>query len=53
MSAETKEIYVIDTSIKPSMNSWSRPPDGFELLIEESPDFRMAIDDQGNVLLIQ
>jgi hypothetical protein len=53
VSAELKEIYAIDTAIKPSMNSWSRPPDGFELLIEESPDFSLALDDEGNVLLIQ
>lgn len=53
MSAPLKEIVDIDTRIKPEMNSWSTPPAGFELLIQESPDHSLAIDDAGNVLLIQ
>jgi hypothetical protein len=53
MSAPLKEIIDIDTQIKPQMNSWSSPPDGFELLIEESPDHSLLIDDSGNKLLIQ
>jgi hypothetical protein len=52
MSASLKEIYDIDTTIKPAMNSWSTPPDGFELLIEESPEYSLLIDDT-NKLLIQ
>jgi hypothetical protein len=52
MSATLKEIYDIDTAIKPAMNSWSTPPDGFELLIEESPEYSLLIDDT-NKLLIQ
>jgi hypothetical protein len=53
MSATLKEIYDIDTEIKPAMNSWSTPPAGFELLIQESPNHSLLIDDSGNVLLIQ
>ena len=34
MSAALKEIIDIDTRIKPEMNSWTSPPDGFELLIK-------------------
>jgi hypothetical protein len=52
MSADLKEIYDIDTEIKPAMNSWSSPPDGFELLIQESPDHSLLIDNT-NKLLIQ
>jgi hypothetical protein len=53
MSAALKEIIDIDTRIKPEMNSWTSLPDGFELLIQESPDHSLLIDDSGNVLLIQ
>jgi hypothetical protein len=52
MSADLKEIYDIDTAIKPTMNSWSTPPEGFELLIQESPDYSLLIDNT-NKLLIQ
>lgn len=53
MSAPLKEIIDIDTRIKPEMNSWSTPPDGFELLIQESPDHSLLIDDEDHRLLIQ
>jgi hypothetical protein len=53
MSATLKEIYVIDTEIEPEMNSWSTPPAGVELLIQEAPDYSLLIDDQGYKLLIQ
>jgi len=48
-------IPTLDTAIKPSMNSWSTPPAGILLLIEEGPpdDFYLSIDDAGNRLLIQ
>jgi hypothetical protein len=54
VSTTLKEIYDIDTAIKPSMNSWSTPPAGILLLIEEGPpdDFYLSIDDAGNRLLI-
>lgn len=53
--AELQEIPSLDTAIKPQMNSWSTPPDGILLLIEEGPpdDFYLLIDDTGNRLLIQ
>lgn len=49
-----QEIPTLDTAIKPQMNSWSTPPLGILLLIEEGPpdDFYLAIDDDGNRLLI-
>jgi hypothetical protein len=53
MSATLKEIPKLDIEIEPLMNSFSKPPDGFELLIEESPDHSLLIDDTGNKLLIQ
>jgi hypothetical protein len=60
MSADLKEIYDIDTAIKPVMNSWSTPPAGLFLLIKnttESPDtgseYYLLIDDHGNRLLIE
>lgn len=51
--ATLQEIPSLDTAIKPVMDSWSSLPDGFELLIEESPDHSLLIDDSGNVLIIQ
>lgn len=49
-----QEIPTLDTAIKPQMNSWTSPPLGILLLIEEGPpdDFYLAIDDAGNRLLI-
>jgi hypothetical protein len=52
MSPELKEIYDLDTDISPDMNSWSSLPDGFELLIQEAPDFSLLID-KTNKLIIQ
>jgi hypothetical protein len=60
-----QEIPTLDTAIKPSMNSWSTPPAGVLLLIQEGvppignlivgppDDFYLSIDDAGNRLLIQ
>lgn len=48
-----KEIFSIDDEEQPEMNSWSTPPAGIELLIQESPDYCLLIDDRGNKLLIQ
>jgi hypothetical protein len=52
--ADLQEIPTLDIEIKPSMNSWSTPPAGILLLIEEGPpdDFYLSIDDAGNRLLI-
>jgi hypothetical protein len=49
-----QEISTLDIAIKPAMNSWSTPPAGLLLLIEEGPpdDFYLAIDDAGHRLLI-
>ena len=49
-----QEIPTLDIAIKPSMNSWSTPPAGILLLIEEGPpdDFYLAIDNDGHRLLI-
>jgi hypothetical protein len=51
---DLQEIPTLDIAIKPSMNSWSTPPAGFLLLIEEGPpdDFYLSIDNDGNRLLI-
>lgn len=47
------EIPMLDTEIKPAQNSWSTPPDGYKLVIEEgAPDYFLLIDDE-NCLLIQ
>lgn len=51
--ADLKVIPSLDTAIKPDMNSWSSPPLGILLLIEEGPpDYYLLIDDNGNRLLI-
>jgi hypothetical protein len=52
---DLQAIPTLDTAIKPSMISWSTPPTGVLLLIEEGPpdDFYLSIDDDGNRLLIQ
>lgn len=57
--AELQEIPSLDILLRPQVegaldNSWSSPPLGFLLLIEEAPptDFFLSIDDSGNRLLI-
>jgi hypothetical protein len=51
--ADLQEIPSLDVEIKPQMNSWSTPPAGILLVIEEGPpDFYLLIDDNGNRLLI-
>ena len=47
------EIPALDIAIKTEQNSWSTPPTGIPLLIEESPDFYLLIDDEDNQLLIE
>jgi hypothetical protein len=51
---DLQEIPTLDIAIKPLMNSWSTPPLGILLLIEEGPpdDYYLSIDDAGNRLLI-
>jgi hypothetical protein len=34
-------------------NSWSSPTDGFALLVEASPNHKLALDDEGHFLIIQ
>lgn len=51
--ADLQEIPSLDVEIKPQMNSWSTPPAGILLVIEEGPpDYYLLIDDEGNRLLI-
>lgn len=50
---DLQEIPTLDTEINPEMNSWSSLPQGYFLLIEESPDYGVLIDDEGNRLLIE
>lgn len=50
---ERQEIPSLDGEISPEMNSWSTPPAGILLLIEESPDHYLLIDDSGHRLLIE
>lgn len=49
---ELQEIPSLDTGVSPEMNSWTSPPQGYLLLIE-SPDYGILIDDAGNRLLIE
>lgn len=53
--ANLQEIPSLDTDIEPEMNSWSTPPAGVFLLIEDgvSTDYFLLIDDSGNRLLIE
>jgi hypothetical protein len=51
--AELKEIYTRDTDLGNDQNSWSAIPTGFLLLIDDSPDYYLLIDDNGNKLLIE
>jgi hypothetical protein len=44
--AGSKLLVSQDTAIKPVMNSWSSPPVGFVLLIQETPDYSLLIDDE-------
>ena len=50
---ELQEIPSLDVELSPEMNSWSTPPVGYLLLIEESPDYYLLIDDSGHRLLIE
>ena len=34
-------------------DSWSSPTDGFALLVEASPNHKLALDDRGHFLIIQ
>jgi hypothetical protein len=48
----TKEIESGDTAVNPEMNSWSSLPEGFTLLVEDSPDeFTLLIDDVNSLLI--
>lgn len=49
---DLQEIPSLDIELSPDMNSWIGSPEGFKLLIEESPDHYLLIDDEGNRLLI-
>ena len=53
MSADPKVLQSLDTDIEADQNSWSSLPDGFLLQIQTSPDHELALDDDGNILLIQ
>ena len=53
MSADPKIIPQLDTDIEVDQNSWSSLPDGYKLQIQSSPNHELALDDQGNLLLIQ
>jgi hypothetical protein len=44
--AGSKLLVSQDTAIKPVMDSWSSPPAGFVLLIQEAPDYSLLIDDE-------
>jgi len=54
---DLQAIPTLDTAIVPifesEANSWSSPPLGYLLLIEESPKYGVLIDDAGNRLLIE
>lgn len=51
--AELKEIYSRDTDLSNEQDSWGSLPAGFLLLIEDSPEYYILIDDNGNKLLIE
>ena len=51
--AELKEVFSRDTDLQTDYNSWSSPPAGFFLLIEESPEYVLLIEDDGDKLLIE
>jgi hypothetical protein len=50
--ADLQTIPTIDIDLSPEMDSWSSLPDGYELLIQDTP-YSLLIDDSGNKLLIQ
>lgn len=51
--ADLQTIPTVDTDISPEMNSWSSPPAGYELLIQDPTPYSLLIDDSGNKLLIE
>jgi hypothetical protein len=53
MSATPKILPSLDTDLEADHNSWSSPPDGYALLIQESPDHVLLLDNEGNRLLVQ
>lgn len=53
MSSDPKALQSLDTEIEVDQNSWISLPDGFQLQIQTSPDHELALDDAGNILLIQ
>jgi len=48
---DLQTIPTLDTDLAPEMNSWSSLPDGFALLIRESPDYYLLIDDDHRLLI--
>lgn len=53
MSADPKALVSLDTDLEADQNSWNSLPDGYKLQIQSSPDHELALDDEGNLLLIQ
>jgi hypothetical protein len=53
MSATPKVLPSLDTDLEADQDSWSSLPEGFKLQIQTSPDHELALDDEGNLLLIQ
>lgn len=51
--ATLKELFSRDTDLETDYNSWSSLPAGFFLLIEESPEYYLLIEDDGDRLLIE
>lgn len=52
MSADPKILRTLDNQIQAEQDSWSDLPDGFALQIQTSPDHELALDDEGNQLII-
>jgi hypothetical protein len=50
--ADLQTIPTIDIELSPEMDSWSSPPLGLELLIQDPTPYSLLIDDVGNKLLI-
>lgn len=53
MSAEPKILLKLDIDLSVEQDSWSSLPVGLALQIQTSPDHELALDDKGNLLLIQ
>lgn len=53
MSADPKILPKLDIDLAAEQDSWSSLPDGFALQIQTSPDHELALDDEGNLLIIQ